>query len=468
MLGITLNKIIQPTSTNQLKIPFIALINSNIRNWLYPLTLEYGTRQTYFSFLSYNILHFLLNRHLLLSEKKDACVVFWQHSPLTIVKIGFIIVAMQEHPKNSGKNRNHLKADAEKDRSEFGLLAGSIVHSLPTGVIAFDKDLKIIEANPQSAKLIELSDYLDKSLAKGTDSKIWQGWTRQLKSVISTGKTYNFDGVSYTSDHKTTLYRIVCTALKETKTQKNLGGIAIIEDVTAKFNIQKQSANTERLAAVGKLASKVAHELNDPLDGILRYVNLAIRIVEQEDLEKPKEYLTQCRKGLMRMVQIVSELLEFSRSVYTPLEYTAIEKIIEDVIKIMDSKAEALNIRILRNYTPGMPKIRSGNLFQVFCNLTKNALDAMPGGGELRISTRPAANDTIVAEFRDTGTGIPKENTETIFEPFFTTKDKGKGTGLGLAICRDIIESYHGRITAENTPDGGSVFTVYLPMAIDS
>jgi two-component system NtrC family sensor kinase len=151
-----------------------------------------------------------------------------------------------------------------------------------------------------------------------------------------------------------------------------------------------------------------------------------------------------------------------------PLEYISIEHIIEDAAKTMCSKAEASNVVILRNYTSGLPQIRSGNLFQVFCNLTKNALDAMQDGGELRISTRMASNDMIAAEFRDTGTGLPVEKTEAIFEPFFTTKDKGKGTGLGLAICRDIVESYHGRITAENNSEGGSSFTVYLPVGIDS
>ena len=387
---------------------------------------------------------------------------------MTIVETGLIIVAMPEHPKNSDKNGKHLKPDATNNHPVSGLLGRSIVQSLPIGIIAFDSDLKIIEANLQATKLIKLGHYIDKSLAKGTDGKIWLGWTEQLKSAISTGKTCRFDDVGYTSNGKTKLFRIICTPLKETKTANNLGGIIIIEDVTEKVNIQKQLANTERLAAVGKLASKVAHELNDPLDGILRYVNLTMRIVEQENLEKPKEYLTQCRKGLMRMVQIISELLEFSRSTYTPLEYTAIEQIIEEAIKTMDTRAESLNIRISRNYASGMPQIRSSNLFQVFCNLTKNALDAMPDGGELRISTHLAADDTIVAEFRDTGTGLPPENTEAIFEPFFTTKDKGKGTGLGLSICRDIIESYHGRITAENTPDGGSIFTVYLPAASDS
>ncbi|MGD8787174.1 MAG: histidine kinase dimerization/phospho-acceptor domain-containing protein, partial [Phycisphaerales bacterium] len=265
-----------------------------------------------------------------------------------------------QYPK---KNDEQLKADAINDQSDFGSPGWSILQSIPIGVVAFEKDLKIIQANLQAAKLIELGSHIDKSLAKGTDEKIWLGWTQQLKSAISTKQTCKFDNVSYTVNGKTTLLRIICTPLDKMKTTKSSSGIVIIEDITENSNIQKQQANTERLAAIGKLASKVAHELNDPLDGILRYVNLAIRIVEQENLEKPKEYLTQCQKGLMRMVQIVSELLEFSRSTFTSMEYITIEQIIEDAIKTMESKADSLNIRILRNYTHGLGQIRSGNLF---------------------------------------------------------------------------------------------------------
>ena len=227
---------------------------------------------------------------------------------------------------------------------------------------------------------------------------------------------------------------------------------------------QVRSADNERLVAIGKLTSKVAHELNNPIDGILRYINLAIRVVEQENLDKPKEYLVQSRHGLMRMARIVGELLEFSRSTY-PLseDRVEIEHIVEDAIKTMASKAGSADVRISTDYSPDIPRIRAGNLFQVFCNLVKNALDAMPDGGELAVSTRLAADNTIVVEFRDTGTGFAPENAEAIFEPFFSTKEKGRGTGLGLAICRDIIEMYHGRITAENSPQGGSVFTVCLP-----
>jgi two-component system sensor histidine kinase AtoS len=412
---------------------------------------------------------FLLNTTVLQSEKEDRGVVFLQRHILTIDASGFTIAWMSKNlekkPNKPDNNGGSLKGYVANDHSGFGLLSESILQSLPMGIVAFDSDLKILRANEQAEKLIEPRDYIDQSLAKGTGDKIWQGWTQQLASAVSTGKPCIFDDVSYTSSGKTKLLRIICAALQEAGAAKNPGGIILIEDVTEKVNIERRLANAERLAAVGKHASKVAHELNNPLDGILRYINLAMRVVEQENLIKPKEYLAQCRQGLMRMVRIISELLEFSRSSYTPLEHTKVEQIIEDAVKTVESRAEATNVSIVRNYTFGMPQVRSGNLFQVFCNLAKNALDAMPDGGELRITTGLATDDTIMIEIRDTGTGLPTESTEAIFEPFFTTKEGGKGTGLGLAICRDIIESCHGQIKARNAPDGGSIFTVYLPVA---
>jgi signal transduction histidine kinase len=422
-------------------------------------------------------------------------------------KIFSIICIMQEHHglalEGSGNIDKQLKKrsanSARIGRLGFGLIGKSIIQSLPTGVVVFDADLKIIENNPQAAKLLDLDDYIDSTLAKGTSksSSSRQEWTGRLKSVVSTGQTNKFESVNYrfSNKDKTKSLRLFCIPLlagegssienlnyinqsdyvkradntnKENKTHHETagtGGALIIEDITEKTNIQRQLTGAQKLATVGKLASKVAHELNNPMDGILRYVNLALRIVEQEKLEKPKEYLSQCRQGLMRMVHIINELLEFSRSTYALTEeYADIEQIIEDAIKMTDMRTESTNISVLRNYRPGIPQIKCGNLFQVFYNLVKNALDSMPDGGELRISTMPSADNYITVEFSDTGGGFAPENAEAIFEPFFTTKDKGKGTGLGLAICREIIERCHGRITAENAPGGGSVFTVYLPV----
>lgn len=366
---------------------------------------------------------------------------------------------------NSDSQGDSTEGHDASERCGFGFSSESIIDLLPIGIIYFDSDLKVLGANQCAKKLIKLGGYIDKSLAKGTDDKIWQGWTQQLITAVSSEQSCRFDDVSYVSAGKTKLLQIILKPVKESGTTGNISGVIIIEDVTEKVEAERKLASTERLAAVGRHASKVAHELNNPLDGILRYLNLAIRIVEKDNIQKPKEYLTQCREGLMRMVQIVSELLEFSRSTYTPMENAKIEQLIEDALKMTESRAEAAGVSIIRNYSLGLPQVKSSNLFQVFCNLIKNALDAMPDGGELRISTSLASDNTILAEFRDTGTGLPPESIDAIFEPFFTTKENGKGTGLGLAICRDIIESNHGRITARNAPDGGCIFTLYIPVA---
>jgi signal transduction histidine kinase len=220
----------------------------------------------------------------------------------------------------------------------------------------------------------------------------------------------------------------------------------------------------EPLLVAGRLVTKIAHELNNPLDGILRYINLALRALEQNNIEKPKEYLNQCRRGLMRMVQITSELLEFARSAYATSQQTVrVEQIIEDAIKTMDNRALSQNVVIERKYQDNLAKVKSGNLFGVFCNLIKNALDAMPDGGSLEIRTQMENNNSIKIEFKDNGIGFYPTEADVIFEPFYTTKNNGRGTGLGLAICKDIIERCNGRITAESFPQKGSIFTVYLP-----
>jgi signal transduction histidine kinase len=394
-------------------------------------------------------------------------VSFLKHPHLTGNKSDFTILAMTGHsepePRKRGNPEEASDNDAKEARSEFGTLGKSVFDLLPVGVVVFGPDLKIIEANLRAATVLGPGDYVNESLARGGDEKTRDGLTGQLKAVFS-GQTHTFEGVRHTSGDKTRTLHIICTPLRKPGSQGITGGAVIFTDTTDQAETQRRLAEAERLAAVGKLAAKVAHELNNPMDGILRYINLAMRIVDQERLTKPKEYLTQCRQGLMRMVQIVSELLEFSRSTYASFEYASIEQIVEDAVKAMEARAEASDIRILRDYTPGIPEVRSRNLFQVFCNLAKNALDAMPEGGELRISTRLAREDVVAVEFMDTGTGFAPENREVIFEPFFTTKERGSGTGLGLAICRDIVAGYNGRITAENSDEGGSVFTVFLPV----
>ena len=364
------------------------------------------------------------------------------------------------------KDRVAEKTICGKHGSGFNDLGESIIESLCPGVIAFDLGLKIIQANSRALELIDVGDYIDSSLAKGTDKKVWGNWSELLKSVISSGQKGDFEAVKYTFNGRKKLLHIVCTPLKKNRAEEAIGGAVVIEDITERVDIEHQLAQAERLAAIGKVAGKVAHELNNPMDGILRYVNLALRVIDKGNIDKAKEYLCQSRSGLMRMVQIITELLEFSRSTHSAFESVPVDQIIEDAIKVMDSVAGQVKVNVIHEFSGNAPRVRGGSLFQVFCNLIKNAFDAMGHKGELKITIR-RSDDKMSVEFRDTGPGIMQENIEKLFEPFFTTKSHGRGTGLGLAICKDIIEKYDGLIIAENASEGGSVFTIELPVTSD-
>jgi len=335
--------------------------------------------------------------------------------------------------------------------------ASLVLQSLPIGLIVFDKELKVQSANPYAIECVRIQPNADATLAIGTNQNIWGSWNTILLDVLNTGTMRRFDNVSYSFDGKQAILQIICSAMKSDQS-----GIILLENITEKATLQKQFAHNERLTSLGKLASKVAHELNNPIDGVLRYINLAKRIIAEQGLTKPVEYLENAADGLKRMIGIITELLEFSRNRHSTLEDTPIDKIIDDAVKFYEPAVLAASIQIEKQYANSLPKIKGGNLFQVFSNLIKNAIEAMPDGGKITISAL-VSGGKIIIKFRDTGQGIDPQAGNSIFEPFFSTKG-GKGTGLGLAICRDIIEKYNGTITAENAPDKGSIFTVYLPI----
>ena len=373
-----------------------------------------------------------------------------------------------QKPKQPDKSSKAEHERGQHSASEAPELAESIIESVCLGIVAFDREFRIIRANSRSAQLIDIGEYIDRSLAAGTDAKVWGNWSKLLESTITTGHKGDFKAVRYSFNGQKRLLNIVCTALKERTSQQVGGAVVVIEDVTEQADIEGQLAQAERLAAVGKVASKVAHELNNPMDGILRYLNLSLRVIDKQDFDKAIQYLHQCRAGLGRMVQIISELLEFSRSTYPAFERGGVDQIVEAAVKTMESQAKGIDVQVIRDFAGDIPRFRGSNLFQVFSNLIKNAFDAMEGSGQLRI-TISGNDDMLTIEFRDSGPGFAPANAEVIFEPFFTTKRRGRavGLGLGLAICKDIVEKYDGRITARSVPGGGSIFTVHLPLGQD-
>jgi signal transduction histidine kinase len=221
---------------------------------------------------------------------------------------------------------------------------------------------------------------------------------------------------------------------------------------------------SKRLASLGKLAARVAHELNNPLDGILRYVNLALRASDNISDSKMKSYLTESRVGLMRMAQIVGDLLEFSRTTDGEFDEMTITEVVEEAIKVTSSEASENRVVVAADFqSEQMPAACGSRLYQVCCNLIRNAIQAMPDGGRVSITTA-IVQEHVVIRVADTGEGLP-EPPEKVFEPFFTTKEPGKGTGLGLAICKDFIEDMQGKITAIHAQEGGAVFLVRVPLS---
>lgn len=227
--------------------------------------------------------------------------------------------------------------------------------------------------------------------------------------------------------------------------------------------LERSLESHERLAMIGKLAAGVAHELNNPLDGVLRYVNFAIAKLPQE--AEQVTYLLHARQGLRRMADIVRDLLQFSRNANVDAADEDAERLARDAV---EQTVAASGRRIETTYTFPVGGIHVPRaVFQVLGNLAKNAVDAMPRGGRLTVGASVASGRVRIA-VTDTGTGIPDEIRERIFEPFFTTKEVGKGTGLGLSISQRIVERLGGSMTLESEVGRGTTVYVEVPVRASS
>ncbi|UCG32735.1 MAG: GHKL domain-containing protein, partial [Phycisphaerales bacterium] len=341
--------------------------------------------------------------------------------------------------------------------------ARGLIESLPVALVIFDRDLQVLARNRLAETLLPAHDNIADSLTEAGHDSSFQDWPAILRRAIDAQRQARFENVAFrlpTVDPG--FLNIAVSPLFDDRNECVTGGVLVAEDVTARMSMEQRLAVSERMAALGKLASRVAHELNNPLDGILRYINLALRVIDTPDRAKAARYLTECRRGLQRMVGIVSDLLEFSRSTRASFGAGSINEVVEEALRSYEAPIREHRIAVVCSFNENVPTVRGNNLFQVFCNLIKNAIDAMTDGGTLTITTdlRGPLVDII---FEDTGVGLPEEQ-ERIFDPFFTTKEPGKGTGLGLSICKEIVERYQGRITAHRRDGGGTAFRIQIPL----
>lgn len=224
----------------------------------------------------------------------------------------------------------------------------------------------------------------------------------------------------------------------------------------------QQIGRSEKLASVGRLAAGIAHEINNPLTGVLTFAHLLRDKPNMSD--EDREDLNLIINETTRVSQIVRGLLDFAREHPSRKEALDLNEIIQKTVKLIRNQKEFKNIVIDQNLTDPLPQVDGdiNQIQQVLLNLTLNACEAMPQGGTMTISTLTRENHVLI-RIEDTGHGIAPDDLDQIFEPFFSTKLPGKGTGLGLSVSYGIIQQHGGYIEVQSEQNKGAVFTIFLP-----
>jgi PAS domain S-box-containing protein len=245
--------------------------------------------------------------------------------------------------------------------------------------------------------------------------------------------------------------------------------IIIVRDVTERKQMEEQLMIADRLASVGELASGIAHEINNPLTGVVGFSQLLMN----EKLPEPvKNDIATINREAKRAAEVIKNLLIFSRKHQPEIKPIDINEIIKNVLSLRAYEHKISNIHVMLFLASNLPKAIGDyyQIQQVFINLITNAEYSMlkaNKGGNLAISTSKTAAEKIKITFSDDGIGISKEHLNHIFDPFFTTKDVGKGTGLGLSICHGIIAKHNGTIICESKNQNGASFIIELPYIQD-
>jgi len=240
------------------------------------------------------------------------------------------------------------------------------------------------------------------------------------------------------------------------------GVIAVSVDVTEKKNLEMQLIQSAKMSAVGQLAAGVSHEFNNVLSAIIGYTSFAM---SRSNIDKIKEDLAVIQKASNRAVDIVNNLLSFSKQENDNQRVLPVEDVIEDAVSLLGHSLESEGIKIIRHYGKIPPvKINVGEIQQVILNMAINAQHAMPKGGVIAIKTE-LDGDNIKIHIIDNGIGIDSDKISRIFEPFYTTKNRGdkSGTGLGLSVAYAIIDRHKGSINVESEINKGTTFTISLP-----
>lgn len=241
-----------------------------------------------------------------------------------------------------------------------------------------------------------------------------------------------------------------------------------------KCTLDEQLIQSQKLAAIGELSSGIAHEINNPLAIMGQETEWIKHLLKDDNLQAPgateelRDSLREIVGQVDRCKEITHKLLDFARKKEPLIQGADVNKLIEDMARLVEKEAAQKNIKLVREYEKNLPRVRTDPplLRQVVLNILNNAAYAIGKDGTITIATSQFGGDSVALTFNDTGCGIPKEQLDKIFDPFFTTKPPGEGTGLGLSISHSIIVKLGGRIFVSSEVGRGTTFTIHLPVQL--
>ena len=354
----------------------------------------------------------------------------------------------------------------------------AIIDTLPVSLYAIDRDHRIVAWN-RNRELGELGvprgQVLGKSIYDVLTKQKREMLEREFSTVFATGDIQRIEQETVTKSGDTNHWLISKIPMRAAESNQVSHVITVGENITARVKSERAVARAEKLAAVGRLAAGVVHEINNPLATIAACAeSLETRIAEgaygeSTDVEDLKEYLGLIRDEAFRCKQITNGLLNFSRLRAGNRVPINLADTIKMTARLVTHQHRGDNIQIEIETVNDLPSVLGdeGQLQQAVIALATNAIDAMPEGGTLTLRAHRSELRVLV-EIQDTGIGIPQENLTKIFDPFFTTKDVGRGTGLGLAVCYGIVSEHGGRLDVRSAVGVGTTFTISLPKASDS
>jgi PAS domain S-box-containing protein len=369
-----------------------------------------------------------------------------------------------------------LTAEKEKERiarevERLQAFSRNVIASLNEGIKIVDLEGRITFVNKRLEELLEYDSH--ELIGKNYWDVIEEQDRGSIENLISS-REGEFRRASFEAGFLNRSGRKVLCWVNASRLVENgkwTGVILAISDISEIQRLKEELFQSEKMSLIGTLASEVAHEINNPLGGLVLSIQMLLKDMEsgEFDRELALEELREMENDARRCKRIIQKLLDFSRQVPEERAPLDINKVIEDALLLVHRQIELDNIKLRKEYAKDLPLIKgnSNSLQQVIINLVKNAREAMEGGGEITIFTgveNPSGNEKWARiSIADTGPGIPNEHIHRLFQPFFTTKPGGKGTGLGLAVSKRIVEEHQGRIWFENLPGGGAVFHIMLP-----